>query len=320
MRKLRIVVGIPTLNRPDDLRKTLVSILENTIHPDKVVIVDQSTDDRTEQVLEDLYDNLNIEYLKVPYKGLTKARNEILKCAADFDIVTFLDDDVVLDRKYLENVLKAFQKDKNLTGCQGFIENQSIIKGLVSRVVSGTPILTKPKVTDSFVNLYPLFPPSHPVESEWLSGCNMSYRVKHIEVERFNENFILYGLGEDLEFSHRLFLKGKHLLMIPSIRLKHIPSGLKRLPSKVGLLMRFAYRRYMIAKYRNRDRIDELFQNYVESYKKTFRILWFKNPMLYRKMMMSIDETLNELKRYFDLIDVGNLHEVNQLIKRGIGG
>jgi len=47
---MRIAVGIPTLNRPDDVRRTVNSILENTEVPDAIYVADQSDDDRTKNV------------------------------------------------------------------------------------------------------------------------------------------------------------------------------------------------------------------------------------------------------------------------------
>ncbi|AIY87674.1 glycosyltransferase protein [Thermotoga sp. Cell2] len=102
LKKLKLLVGIPTLNRAKQLSKTLESISRNTIIPDKVLIVDQSDNDETWKATKEFMDKLNIEYLKVDYKGLTKARNEILERSGDFDVITFLDDDVVLHKDYLE--------------------------------------------------------------------------------------------------------------------------------------------------------------------------------------------------------------------------
>lgn len=316
MAPIKLLVGIPTLNRADQLKNTLHSILRNTVLPQKIIIVDQSENEKTKHIVNYFREKLNIEYLNVNYKGLTKARNEILSYAKDFDVVTFLDDDVELDKNYFEEIVKAFQEDKNLAGCQGFIENQGGIKGFLFRLAEGMPLTGSPKVTNCFVNTYPFFPPSRPVISEWLSGCNMSYRVDYIEKEKFNENFILYGLGEDLEFSYRLFVSGKRLLMLPSARLKHIPSGLKRLPSRVAVMMRLAYRRYMIAKYRSQ--VDMLFQEYVEWYRRTFRIHRIVRPQLWKSMMKTIEEVLNELKSHFDMIDKGDLNSVNSLILKEV--
>ena len=128
MAPIKLLVGIPTLNRADQLKNTLHSILRNTVLPQKIIIVDQSENEKTKHIVNYFREKLNIEYLKVNYKGLTKARNEVLSYAKDFDVVTFLDDDVELDKNYFEEIVKAFQEDKNLAGCQGFIENQGGIK------------------------------------------------------------------------------------------------------------------------------------------------------------------------------------------------
>jgi GT2 family glycosyltransferase len=317
LKKLKLLVGIPTLNRAKQLSKTLESISRNTIIPDKVLIVDQSDNDETWKATKEFMDKLNIEFLKVDYKGLTKARNEILERSGDFDVITFLDDDVVLHKDYLEKIIGAFENDRELAGCQGFIENQGGLRGFLFKVVNATPITLRPVVTRCFVNTYPHFPPLHPVHSEWLSGCNMSYRVGYIKNERFDENFILYGLGEDLEFSYRLFKKGMKLLTIPSAKLKHIPSGLKSLPNKAALMMRFAYRRYMIAKFYP-EKKDKIFWEYVQCYKRSLRTLKIRKPYLWKEMQKLIDEVIEVLKEHFSSVDSGDLRRVNALILKEV--
>ncbi len=311
--RIKLLVGIPTLNRSQQLVKTLITIAKNTFLPDRVLIVDQSYNNETERVVETFSKKLNIEYLRVSYRGLTKARNDILKRSDCFDVITFLDDDVKLREDYLERIVKAFENDEELAGCQGFIENQGGFKDLLLRFLNGAPPSSRPVVTECFVNTYPYFPPFHPISSEWLSGCNMSYRVKFVKGEKFDENFILYGLGEDLEFSHRLFNKGAKLLMIPSARLKHIPSGLNRLPNKAGIMMRFAYRRYMIAKFYP-NRVEEMFWRYVKWYKRAFRTLRIRRSQHWRQIMDLVDTSLKELEGYFPSIDKGDLSRVNALI------
>lgn len=315
--KIKLLVGIPTLNRPQQLARTLMTISKNSTLPDKVLIVDQSYNNETESVVETFSKRLSIEYLRVSYRGLTRARNDILKRSNGFDVVTFLDDDVELRQEYLERIVEAFKSDEELAGCQGFIENQGGFKDLLLRFLNGVPTLSKPIVTKCFVNAYPFFPPLHPVSSEWLSGCNMSYRVKFIKERRFDENLILYGLGEDLEFSYRLFNKGAKLLMIPSARLKHIPSGMNRLPNKAGIIMRFAYRRYMIARFYP-NRVDEIFCRYVEWYKRAFQTLRIKRPQHWHQIMDLVDTTLKSLEGHFSSIDKGDLSMANSLILKEI--
>ena len=71
---------LATLNRSKEIEACLQS-LENQIERDfEIIIVDQSEDDKTKHISEK-FDNLNIKYYNVPFKGLSKARNYGIKHA-----------------------------------------------------------------------------------------------------------------------------------------------------------------------------------------------------------------------------------------------
>lgn len=313
----KLAIGIPTLNRPNDLDLTLRSILNNTILPNKIIIADQSDNNETFELIKNYKESSNVEfvYLRIKEKGLTHARNVILENLDDTDIITFLDDDVTLSEQYIENVLNTFLYDKNITGVQGFIvpEKKKVIKELLKFKIK--KITSPPKVYENFKNTYPLLVKKGKlIPSQWLSGCNMSYRIKYIKGEKFEEQFILYSLGEDLEFSYRLYLKGKKLLMNTSALMMHRVSKIGRLPSKANLIMRFGYRRFMIAKYRKKEKIDELFESYVNMYKSEIAPLKFKSRKEYEKLLRLIDESLFIIKQHHDQIDKLNLESLNKVI------
>lgn len=298
---LKLAIGIPTLNRVFDLKITLESILKNTILPDKIIIADQSDDDNTYKLIKDYQNNSNADfvYLRIDKKGLTHARNVILENLNDIDIVTFLDDDVTLDKSYIEHIKNTFEKDKKVSGVQGFIiqDKIKVLKEFLK--LNFNKIFGKPRVYEDFKNTYPLIvKKGQIIESEWLSGCNMSYRVKDIKGEKFEEQFILYALGEDLEFSHRLYLKGKRLLMNTSALLVHRVSNTGRLPSRAKITMNFGYRRYMIAKYREKNRIDEIFESYINFLKSQLRFLKYNSPKKFYDISKIIDESLEIVKLY----------------------
>jgi len=250
--------------------------------------------------------------VKVNYKSLTKARNDILSKAGGFDILTFLDDDVELDKNYFSVISKIFD-DSRVAGCQGFIKHPNFIKAYMLNILSGVPITSSPRVNDYLWNTYPLFTLKRIMNAEWLSGCNMSYRVKDIDGKKFNEDFILYALGEDLDFSYQLHLEGKKLLLVSEAKLIHRPSGLKDIPGKVAILMRLAYRRYMIAKYR-KDNIEELFKKYVSTYKRAFFPLRMRNEQKWKNAVKLIDSCVKMIEEFSDNIDSGSLKEVNNII------
>jgi len=108
LKRINHVIGIPTLNRVDELNITIKSILNNSVLPDEIIVADQSDNDETYKLIKDFENESKIKfkYLKLNEKGLTKVRNAILSALNDnIDVITFLDDDVTLDKFYIENIV-----------------------------------------------------------------------------------------------------------------------------------------------------------------------------------------------------------------------
>ena len=112
---LRISVIIPTLNRKDDLGKTLISISKCDKLPFEVIIIDQSDNDETKDFCDN-FKKLNVRYFYTDIKSSALARNIwINNLNKDTDCVLFLDDDVLLEKDYfdeLENFFLAYKDAK----------------------------------------------------------------------------------------------------------------------------------------------------------------------------------------------------------------
>ena len=101
MSKLTISVVIPTCDRPEYLRDALISVLNQTVPPQEVLVIDNGLLPVDPTLLP------KSELIKViralPHFGVSQARNlgAILAC---FDMIAFLDDDDEWDICYLESV------------------------------------------------------------------------------------------------------------------------------------------------------------------------------------------------------------------------
>jgi len=106
---ISVSVIIPTMNRLKDLRITLSSIAEQSRIPNEVIVVDQSDDDCTKKFINDLASASNVlRYVHLDTKSLTKARNLGLERATG-EVLLFLDDDVTLDKCYIERIIETFE-------------------------------------------------------------------------------------------------------------------------------------------------------------------------------------------------------------------
>jgi glycosyltransferase involved in cell wall biosynthesis len=107
-------VIICTYNRSASLSRTLESIRESSI-PDslewELIVVDNNSADDTKAVVEKYQKlcNFPISYVKELQQGLSHARNRGINEASG-RILAFTDDDVIVDRHWIGNIAKAFDR------------------------------------------------------------------------------------------------------------------------------------------------------------------------------------------------------------------
>lgn len=233
-----ITVIICTKDRPQDLAEAVRSVFTQTVLPDALVIIDDGNADKTRKELYCIR-NPGVEITRITPRpkssGIPAARNAGIDRIrrAPPGVVLFLDDDVTLDKQYIETVNKFFDEHPDVDGVTGWINtkyhNESLTMRIL-RVIAGAVIPSKvpacmfiPRAKGNR-SLYPVFrkPGKDSVPAEWLSGCNMAYRSSVFdEGYRFDETMTGYALGEDRALSNRLFLDGKQLRLVYGAQLMH---------------------------------------------------------------------------------------------------
>lgn len=240
---------ICTYQRPKPLLQLLQSVQGQTLYPDEILIIDGSTNEATQFILEQ--NNFqNVHYFLVPkeHRGLTKQRNfGIARVSKDNDVVCFLDDDTVLSADYFEQLLSTYQKYPDALGVGGYIHNETkwefigtIYKPQIDefcfdgwkRKDGSRFVLRKKLGLDSdcppgFSSLYShgrsvgFLPPSGKIyEVEQLMGGVSSFQKKVFETHQFSTYFEGYGLYEDADFCLRVSKTGK-LYLNTAAKLNH---------------------------------------------------------------------------------------------------
>jgi len=265
-----ISVIIPTLNRADVLAEMLESLLAQTAVPDEVIIVDQSQTDESKKMSENLLNNYNLNQqntIKLTYihnptiTGAAQARNiGIKKCFGD--IVFFFDDDVVLNKDYIEETLKIYEQYPETAGVGGIILGCDSLKNIKNRLFNKLFYLGKfrderNEIYSNFINY------TGPVPISRLSGGCSSYKRCIIEKELFDEKFdrILngYSFGEDVDLSLRI-IKSHTLLISPFARLVHKSQsyGTERKTKSVSLYLEMTSLTYTFLKNSKSDILSYL--------------------------------------------------------------
>ena len=245
--KSNISIIIPTVGqaRQDDLIKALRSIEGNTVKPLEVLIIIQG--DLRPGALK-VFD-LNLILVRIDKKSLTQARN-IGADLAKGDIISFLDDDVILDKNYFEEILKSFEKYNDIKLVQGKITNfqTNKLKDFFWGLFLGPGSLRKSNYIRLF-NFENIIYKSYSNYEEfcmWAGGANINVKREALDHERFDSQLIRYSCGEDVDFSFRIYRRYgvNSILFQPKAKLVHnvAPSG--RLSSYAHMLTRRTHKLY----------------------------------------------------------------------------
>ena len=101
---MNISVVIPTYNRVELLKRSIDSVINQTIKPFEIIIVDDGSNDGTEAMIKKNYDSLKL--IKQKNKGASAARNSGIK-ASSGEWICFLDSDDEWKNDKLEKQITA---------------------------------------------------------------------------------------------------------------------------------------------------------------------------------------------------------------------
>lgn len=233
MKVREVSIVIPTRNRSEKLEKLLHSILRQTTRVNEVIVVDDSDDFKTKELitrLQSYFSSADIaisHFMSSKYevKSISRARNLGAKKARGH-IVIFLDDDVIIDENYVKEILKVFDKYPNALGVQGTVVNISYshLENSIKKVFYYWHAETRrcrmlPSGKTTFA-----YSPNGIIPCEWLFGLNAAYKREVFQEFSFNERLLGYSLGEDKEFSYKIYKKYPgSLFLTPYARVYHYP-------------------------------------------------------------------------------------------------
>lgn len=212
---MKISCIICTKDRPQELKNCLISLMNQTILPIEIIIVDASAISNScevQNVLKQLATKgINVKYISAK-PGLPSQRNIGISQAIG-DIIFFFDDDVILEKNYLKEILKVYKEydDGSLGGVQGTIKNLSpspYPKRLFERLfmISCRATRGRPRLLRSG---FPLFVPrpKNIIRIEIQMGGCASYKRAVFSLFKFDdrlEKCSPYGLMEDIDFSYQV--------------------------------------------------------------------------------------------------------------------
>jgi glycosyltransferase involved in cell wall biosynthesis len=196
---LRIAVGIATSGRPLILARVLDRLCAQTRVADAVIVCGASPAD-----VSGIDPGQRGLHCITSDRGLTMQRNAILRAAAGFDVVVFLDDDFVPGPRYLEVVEQIFESAPEVVVGTGHVVADGILgpglafeEALTALREDGDADVAMP--TMQVADVYNAY------------GCNMAIRIAAVQAGglAFDESLPLYGWLEDVDFSRRMAAYGR---------------------------------------------------------------------------------------------------------------
>jgi GT2 family glycosyltransferase len=224
----RISVLIPTKNRFDDIIKCIESILVQTLLPDEIVIVDASdTEELNEEIKEFKSEKTKFVYVHTK-PGVCYQRNIGIERSFG-DIVFFLDDDTILEKNFIKEIVNIFENDKKreVGGVCGDIinienQNRSVmypIKRATSSILATIFFLNKIGKGKFQLSGFPTYPfeTNEMVQVECLPSGLTAFRREVLNEFAWDER--IYYMTDD-DFSYRVSRKYKNVYT-PYARLIH---------------------------------------------------------------------------------------------------
>jgi len=204
---MKYSIIVPVFNRPDEVDELLESLTRQTNKDFEVVIVEDGSEVRCEDVVSKYADRLNVQYFEKPNSGPGQSRNYgAERSRGEYLIV--LDSDVVLPEGYLAEV------DKELTSnpCEAFggpdRAHESFTPVQKAINYSMTSFFTTGGIRGGKKKLDKFYPRSF----------NMG--IKKSLYEQLS-GFSNMRFGEDIDFSIRIFKSGARCRLFPEAWVWH---------------------------------------------------------------------------------------------------
>jgi glycosyltransferase involved in cell wall biosynthesis len=126
---MKYYIIIPTHNEEKFIALTLQSIVEQTVLPSKVVVVNDGSTDKTEEIVNSFVEkysfiaavNKSSDAIHLPGSKVIQAFQKGLETLDDnYDIMVKIDADLIFPSNYFETIIQHFQSDERVGMVGGF--------------------------------------------------------------------------------------------------------------------------------------------------------------------------------------------------------
>jgi glycosyltransferase involved in cell wall biosynthesis len=129
--RYKIITVIPARNEEENLPTTITALLNQSYNISKIIVVNDGSTDRTEEVCKEfqeveIINRKNRGYRAVGKSILAETFNDGFKLASKhpYDFILIIGADTILSFNYVEQLIKKFDNENNLVMASGLIDNE----------------------------------------------------------------------------------------------------------------------------------------------------------------------------------------------------
>lgn len=211
----------PTYNWPQALELLLLSIKNQTVLPNEVLIADDGSREETTQLIKKFQNDFPVPLIHIWHEDNGNQKPKIMNKAiakASFEYIIEIDGDIIMHKDFVKDHLKFAKEGQYLFGSRVNIQ-KNILDTIFKEKITHFHFFSKgiKKRTRTLrMPFFMLFEKKHTMISKKLRGCNMSFwKEDFITINGFNESLVGWGV-DDSEMIQRL-----HNIGIVGKRLKH---------------------------------------------------------------------------------------------------
>ena len=185
-----ILICIPTYNRNISLInciKSIIKLKDCSFSNVKILIVDNSINNNSYNVVKKLNKKISLKIYQAHEKkrGIVFARNKCLQIARKLksDYIAFIDDDCVVNKNWLKNIYRLFNK-------------------IDADVLTG-PQLHKNRINDNYAYLFEKKHKGELLKVKWAASNNVIFKfdiLRKLKNIKFDKTLNNFGMGEDQLF------------------------------------------------------------------------------------------------------------------------
>jgi glycosyltransferase involved in cell wall biosynthesis len=197
----------------------LISVLDQTILPNEVIIADDGSRENTKELIENFQKKFPIPLIHVWHEDEGNRKPKIMNKAvaiAKYDYIIEIDGDIIMNKHFVEDHLSFAEKGHYLFGSRVNIQEKLLPELFLKKIIDFNLFSKGIKKRGRTVRIPFLmnFAKSINQRSRKLRGCNMSFWKKDfIKINGFNESLVGWGIddSEMIQRLHNIGIKGKRL-------------------------------------------------------------------------------------------------------------